>query len=159
MNIQVFTIPAFGGSTENSELNQFLASNRIAGIQREFINDGLNSHWSICVTTADADSTITPVKKSRVDYREVLSEQDFAMFAKLRTLRKEMSEKEGVPPYTLFTNEQLAEMVRRRVATDTALVGIDGIGPGRVSKYGETFLAELKSALTSIRPANEEIQD
>jgi hypothetical protein len=53
----------------------------------------------------------------KVDYREVLSAQDFAVFSKLREVRKGLAEKEGVPPYTIFTNEQLAAVVRQKVTT------------------------------------------
>jgi superfamily II DNA helicase RecQ len=34
----------------------------------------------------------------RTDYREVLSEPDFAVFARLRILRKQVAEAEAVPP-------------------------------------------------------------
>jgi hypothetical protein len=48
-------------------------------------------------------------KRAKVDYRELLSAGDFVLFAKLRILRKGMAEREAVPAYALFTNEQLAE--------------------------------------------------
>ena len=41
------------------------------------------------------------------------------MFARLRALRKERADGEGVPAYALFTNEQLAE----RRAAETARQG------------------------------------
>ena len=43
-------------------------------------------------------------------------------------MRKELAEKEGVPAYALFTNEQLAEMVQRRVGSLTAMKEIEGVG-------------------------------
>ena len=53
--------------------------------------------------------------RPRVDYKQVLSEADFALFAELRSWRKGPRRAEGVPVYAVFTNEQLAEIVRRRV--------------------------------------------
>jgi superfamily II DNA helicase RecQ len=90
----------------------------------------------------------------------VLSEQAFAVFARLRSLRKELAESEGIPAYALFTNEQLAEMVQRRVQTAAALREIAGIGEARIEKYGETFLRLLCEAFSSsgsnpIEPAGE----
>ena len=46
--------------------------------------------------------------KQRVDYKEVLSPADFALFAKLRDWRKATAEQEGIPVYAVLTNEQLA---------------------------------------------------
>jgi superfamily II DNA helicase RecQ len=68
------------------------------------------------------------------------------VFARIRTLRKELAEGEGVPPYALFTNEQLAEMVQRRVQTAAALREIAGVGEARVEKYGQPLLRLLREA-------------
>ena len=51
------------------------------------------------------------------------------MFAKLRALRKTLADREGVPAYALFTNEQLADMVRRRITTGEAMAP-EGATPG-----------------------------
>lgn len=87
---------------------------------------------------------------SRPDYRELLNETDFAVFNKLRQERKKWSEAEGVPPYVVFTNEQLAEMIRQRVQTREGLQKIEGIGAGRVEKYGAAILLLLSASFSSI---------
>ena len=48
-----------------------------------------------------------------MDYKEILKSEDFAVFARLRDLRKEIAQAEAVPVYTVFTNEQLAQLVDR----------------------------------------------
>ena len=107
MEIRVFTIPIHDRPSVD-ELNGFLASHRVISIDREFIADGQDSAWSICVTVQNGEPARASGKqKDRIDYREVLSESEFRLYAKLRTLRKELSESDGVPAYTLFTNEQL----------------------------------------------------
>ena len=83
-------------------------------------------------------------RKGKIDYREVFNEPDFALFARLRNLRKTLAEQEGVPAYALFTNEQLAAMVHQRVTSKAALSAIDGVGTARIDKYGEAFLALLR---------------
>ena len=50
------------------------------------------------------------------------------MFARLRQVRKEMAQAEAVPVYTVFTNEQLAQMVQARATTRAALEKIAGVG-------------------------------
>ena len=78
-----------------------------------------------------------------MDYRELLKPEEFEVFSTLRDWRKEVAEKEGVPVYTIFTNEQLADMVRRRVSSKTQLKEIDGVGDGRLEKYADAVLGRL----------------
>ena len=54
-----------------------------------------------------------------------------------------IAEREGVPPYALFNNDQLAAMVRTKVRTKEDMGRIDGVGPGRIEKYAESFLEVL----------------
>jgi superfamily II DNA helicase RecQ len=148
MQLRFFTIPVHDGGERADELNRFLAGHRILAVDRSFVQDGANSAWSLCVSfdAADAAAGRPPFggrRGPKTDYREVLSEQDFAVFARLRALRKELAEAEGVPAYALFTNEQLAEMVQRQVRTRAALLEIPGVGEARVEKYAERFLEAL----------------
>ncbi len=144
MQLRFFTIPVHYGDEIAEELNRFLAGHRILAVDRSFVQDGANSAWSLCVSFEPTGNTRPQAgKRGKVDYREVLNEQDFTVFARLRTLRKEIADSEGVPAYALFTNEQLAAMVQRRVQTRAALGEIQGIGEGRVDKYGEAFLRLL----------------
>jgi superfamily II DNA helicase RecQ len=65
-----------------------------------------------------------------------------------------------MPPYALFTNEQLAEMVARRVTTLPALGEIPGIGKARLEKYGSLFVESLQKAFAAEpKPADEAPSD
>ncbi len=46
----------------------------------------------------------------------------------------------GLPPYALFTNEQLAEVARRLPRSQGALREVPGIGEARVEKFGAMLL-------------------
>ena len=87
-------------------------------------------------------------RRDKIDYREVLSEQDFALYAQLRNLRKALAEQEGITAYALFTNEQLAGMVTARVRSESELAKIEGVEKARLEKYGSAFLQVLKTSLT-----------
>ena len=145
MKLRFFTIPVYGGPQASDELNSFLSSHRVLSIERHLIVDGSNSAWAICTCYLESGGRPAPEKRGRVDYREILSESDFSVFARLRSLRKTLAEKEGVPAYALFTNEQLAEMVRRRVQSIAALERIEGVGQARSAKFGASFLEILKA--------------
>ncbi len=157
MKIHVFNIPACDSELLTKELNQLLSSHRIADVRKEFVESGIHSFWSICVTTVSPEIPSPSINKSRIDYRDVLPEADFAVFARLRTLRKELAESDGVPPYAIFTNEQLAEMVKQRITSLTALRGISGVGAARVEKYGNRFIEQINlpsSATAGFEPSN-----
>jgi superfamily II DNA helicase RecQ len=138
-----FKIPVHGGDAE-IEANQFACSHRIVAVERQFVPLGLDSFWALCFRYQDGDENPALLRKGKIDYRDVLSEAEFVVFAKLRTLRKEISEREGLPPYALFTNEQLAAMVRQQIRTKADMGKIEGVGPARLEKYAEAFLAILK---------------
>ena len=78
-----------------------------------------------------------------MDYKELLKPEEFEVFSRLREWRKATAEKEGIPVYTVLTNEQLAQMVRKKVSSKAGLKEIEGIGEARVEKYGEAVLREL----------------
>lgn len=110
MRLHFVTVPIHGCTAAEEELNQFLATHRVIAVDRQLVSDGARSAWAICVTYVDASPSATAdaAGKKRVDYREILPDAEFQVFAKLRDLRKQLAEREGVPPYALFTNDQLA---------------------------------------------------
>jgi superfamily II DNA helicase RecQ len=147
MRLKHFTIPALDSTSGEEDLNRFLAAHRILNIERQFIQNGTHSHWCYAINYQELDDRPAQVKKrGKVDYKELLSERDFAIYSRLRDLRKRLAEQEGVPVYALCTNEQMAAMVQQRIGTLAQMQAIDGIGEGRVRKYGQAFLDLLKTA-------------
>lgn len=125
------------------ELNRFLRSVRILQVQKEFVPLGTQSFWSLCVEYIESSAVRAKNAGPKVDYKEVLSPEDFELFAKLRELRKELAAEEAIPVYAVCTNEQLAEMAKQRPKDLAGIRQIDGLGDAKVQKYGERFLAFL----------------
>lgn len=73
---------------------------------------------------------------------------DHAGWEALRACRKELAEKQGVPPYVIFHDTTLFDMLERKPKTLDDLAGVSGVGAAKLEKYGETFLAVL-AELTS----------
>ena len=84
-----------------------------------------------------------PGGRPKVDYKEVLKPEEFEVFSRLREWRKGVAEKEGVPVYVVFSNEQLAQVVQKKVSSKAALKEIEGVGDSRVEKYGSAVLERL----------------
>jgi superfamily II DNA helicase RecQ len=160
MQLKVFAVPALGDDAATDALNRFLGAHRIVTVDRHFVPNGPSSFWAICVLyLAASDGRPATPRRGKLDYREVLPELEFALYAKLRALRKQLADQEGTPAYALFTNEQLAEMVQRRVSTAAALREIAGVGAARVDKYGAQFLSILSAELGTLDPPAEGSDD
>lgn len=146
MRQRFFTVRVFGGDAEAEALDRCVSSHRVTALDRHLVQDGHNSAWAICVEYADGEpSELARGKRApRVDYKEVLGDEEFRRFSRLRELRKTIADIEGVPLYAIFTNEQLALMVQTGVDTASGLKAIEGIGAGKVEKYGARFLALLR---------------
>lgn len=155
MQYAVFAVPLKSPLEAVEDLNRFLRSHRVLSVDKKFHEGGENPCWSFCVEYLDPSSAAaSPRGGVKVDYKEVLSESEFALYAKLRDVRKGLAEKEAVPAYAIFTNEQLAKMVTEKMASAAALESIEGVGPARVAKYGAHFLVLLKDSVPA--PAAEE---
>ena len=64
----------------------------------------------------------------------------------LRAHRLELARAQGVPPYVIFHDATLREMVEIRPGTLDELAGITGVGETKLERYGEDFLAVIAKA-------------
>ena len=124
MKYRVFHIPTLFPQGGEAELNAFCASHRVASVDKALIQDGANSYWSFCVGYQEGAEKTPPGNKGRIDYREVLNETDFALFARLRTLRQQMAKQPGRP------NQALADFVAPRSGQAVDYVGAFAVTAG-----------------------------
>jgi len=73
-----------------------------------------------------------------------LAPGDMPLFEALRTLRREIAGRQGVPPYVVFGDVTLVEMSRLRPLGEAELLGITGVGQVKLERYGAEFLALLR---------------
>ena len=130
MPFKFFHIPIRDPGPAEAELNAFLASHKVLAVERRWVEEGPDSFWSFCIDymTQHSPASNTSSRKRRSqgkDYKELLSPEDFAQYAKLRDLRKEIAQAEAVPIYTVFTNEQLAQMVQTKVRSKADVAQIE----------------------------------
>lgn len=85
------------------------------------------------------------VFKEAVKAKKITQNND--LFERLRALRKEISSKEGVPPYFIFQDNTLKEMSNEYPSNTEELLGISGVGKVKCEKYGEAFLQVIKEYL------------
>lgn len=133
MQFKTFMLPASGAEQTEENLNIFLRTHRIVSVRSEFVTGGTPA-W--CILVEYVLQNEPSVKQSgKIDYMKVLAPDEFALFSKLRELRKELAAKDGVPPFVVFTDEQLAAIVKQKPSDAGKFTAIQGIGQAKAEKY------------------------
>ena len=61
----------------------------------------------------------------------------------LRALRRKLAEEHAVPPYVIFPDATLLEMLRSKPASLAEMAQVSGVGARKLERYGEAFLEVL----------------
>ena len=69
-----------------------------------------------------------------------------ALWEALREARLTLAREQGVPPYVIFHDATLLEMLSRRPTTLEELAAVSGVGERKLARYGEAFLGVLRRA-------------
>lgn len=114
--------------------------------RKELVSIDEVSHWAILVEFLDSvEKSAGETVKSKVDYKDILTTEDFSLFSKLREVRKKLAEENGLPVYAVCTNEQLAEIAKRKPKSLSECMQIEGIGQGKAEKYVPALLECINS--------------
>ena len=81
---------------------------------------------------------LAPTQRREVD-------NEAPLFLELRALRRRLAEEEGVPPYVIFSDATLHDMVEQRPTTEAGLLQVRGVGRVKAERYGRAFLAVIAS--------------
>ena len=69
---------------------------------------------------------------------------DQALFEKLRALRRRLAEEQSVPAFVVFGDAALRGLAAAKPTTPDAMLQVSGVGPAKLQKYGESFLAAIR---------------
>ena len=82
-----------------------------------------------------------------------IQDADRRLWEALRARRLELARKQGVPPYVVFHDATLAEMVERRPQTLSDLAHVSGVGERKLVAYGADFIAIVRAHCASVGEA------
>jgi ATP-dependent DNA helicase RecQ len=68
---------------------------------------------------------------------------DEALFSILKSLRKKIAKEKGFPPYVVFQDPSLEEMATTYPTTEEELSQINGVGKGKIEKFGRPFIEAI----------------
>ena len=92
-----------------------------------------------------------PMKRGGYKYQPIRPIQsdniDTTLLDSLQQLRKQISEKEHIPAYVLFSDDALEDMVNKKPVTLDAFSEIRGVGQLKLDKYGKIFVALIRFVL------------
>lgn len=77
-----------------------------------------------------------------------LDADDLRLFESLRTLRKQLAEESGVPPYVIFGDAALVEMSTLRPQNEIEFLGVNGVGQVKLERYGSAFIEVIVEDLS-----------
>jgi ATP-dependent DNA helicase RecQ len=93
-------------------------------------------------TTGKASRSASP---SAANARSALEGSDAELFEALRVARLGIAKELSVPPYVVFPDTTLVAFATARPTSRDALLGISGVGQSKLERYGDAFLAVIRT--------------
>ncbi|AQZ34133.1 ATP-dependent DNA helicase RecQ [Pseudomonas sp. LPH1] len=75
------------------------------------------------------------------------------MWEALRSLRRKLAEEHSVPPYVIFPDATLLEMLRSQPSSLSEMAEVSGVGARKLERYGQAFLEVLNGSGANDTPA------
>lgn len=76
--------------------------------------------------------------------RQSVANYDKDLFAHLRFLRKQIADKENIPPYIVFNDATLQEMAQYMPTSNIEMLQINGVGSIKLERFGQPFMALIQ---------------
>ncbi|WP_126510508.1 DNA helicase RecQ [Staphylococcus warneri] len=139
-------------SYTTSELSHLIDELRFKG----FLNE--NDEILICdksvkkLLNDDTKVFTTPFKQKSKEkvFINTVEGVDRALFSELVKVRKQLSDKLGIAPVSIFSDYTLEEFAKRKPESKQDMINIDGVGSYKLKHYCPQFLERIKSYKTSI---------
>jgi len=158
MRIRIVTLK-FNSVTEQfdeDELQEFIKDKEILSAREYFFLKHETPYLVVFITYLPGDRDLASGKKQKDSWKNLLSDDQLPLFDALRDWRAERAKQEGVPPYIICNNRQLAQIVANRPKTLAGLAKVHGIGKVKVEKYGKELLALLKPETPKAEPGEQQ---
>lgn len=156
MQIKIFTLKfdSLSGGFNDEVVQVFTKDKEVISIKDHFFFKNEVPYLTLMIqyTWTRSNLNSEAVQTKSENWKQELSEADRGLFDLLRNWRMKRSQKEGVPPYLLFSNAQLAKIVKARPQALAELAKIDGVGQAKIDKYGSEILEITKIQLDISSP-------
>ncbi len=93
--------------------------------------------------TMKAAIEVKEEEKKSASGKKELSSLDEVLFNRLKALRRELADREHVPPFVIFSDAALADMCAKRPRNRVEMLDVTGVGSVKLKKYGDAFLKAI----------------
>lgn len=83
-------------------------------------------------------------EEKKTAQRASVRQEKMDLFEELRVVRRELSQQFGIPPYLVFNDATLQEMVAEKPITDAEMGRISGVGERKLHRFGDAFMTVIK---------------
>jgi len=105
--------------------------------------DFLKEKKTLHLRKADKRRKAKAVRKAAV-IQNFTDDADIALFSALKAIRMELARTQGVPPYVIFHDKTLQDMVLMKPETMEHMAMLHGVGASKLEKYGQVFLGVIR---------------
>ena len=77
---------------------------------------------------------------------QLVRAEERELWEALRTLRRKLAEEHSVPPYVIFPDSTLLEMLRSQPVSLSDMAQVSGVGARKLERYGQAFLEVLNNS-------------
>ncbi len=74
-----------------------------------------------------------------------IAEEDLPLWHALRKCRKALADEQGVPPYVIFHDATLKDMLLRRPLSASEMLSVNGVGDRKMEAFGDEFIEVIRS--------------
>ena len=89
-------------------------------------------------------------------HKNTVANYDKDLFARLRFLRKQLADKENIPPYIVFNDATLQEMAQYMPTSNIEMLQINGVGTIKLERFGQPFMALIREHKAILEKAEKE---
>ncbi len=86
-----------------------------------------------------------------------MANYDKDLFARLRFLRKQLADKENIPPYIVFNDATLQELAQYMPTSNIEMLQINGVGAIKLERFGQPFMALIREHKAIFRKGRKRI--
>lgn len=104
------------------------------------------------------EETAKATKPQRSQASQLVRPHERDTWERLRALRKKLADEHAVPPYVIFPDSTLLDMLRQQPCSMSDMAQVSGVGQVKLERYGADFLAVFNE-IDSAAPAAEPVHD
>lgn len=101
----------------------------------------LRGERTVMLAEAPKPAKKRPATAARVGVASAPADQD--LFDRLRALRKQLADENGVPPYVIFHDSTLRELATRKPRSLAEFSMVAGVGQTKLTRYGAAFISVI----------------